>query len=336
MRTIGHDNAINYLKNAYLQNSFAHFYIFHGPEHVGKTTLAYDFVKLLNCTSKENEFGCESCENCKKINFNNYYDLICVNSETPIESTSSNSSDQIRIGHIHQINHSANLGPFIGKYKTFLIENAQNLNNEASNAFLKLLEEPPKGSIFIFLVSDLSKLYPTILSRAQKISLSELRNEQIEDWIKQKYDYDRETIKKIVQFSQGLLGKAFLVSENISLLEEYKESYNRFYEFCNSALSNRLNISQKLSTRFRTDRNGIYQELNNWMNFCDLIIKKNFEKDLNFIFDFDLKKTYSIMEINKIIITLLRSINNLQINVNSRLVFDVMSLDIPEKQNSVR
>ena len=72
------------------------------------------------------------------------------------------------------------------------------------------------------------------------------------------------------------------------------------------------------------------------MNFCDLIIKKNFEEDLNFIFDFDLKKTYSIMEINKIIITLLRSINNLQINVNSRLVFDVMSLDIPEKQNSVQ
>jgi DNA polymerase III gamma/tau subunit len=224
----------------------------------------------------------------------------------------------------------------MGKYKTFLIENAQNLNNEASNAFLKLLEEPPKGSIFIFLVSDLSKLYPTILSRAQKIVLSKLRDLQIEDWIKQKYDYDHETIKKIVQFSQGLLGKAFLVSENISLLEEYKESYNRFYEFCNSALSNRLNISQKLSTRFRTDRNGIYQELNNWMNFCDLIIKKNFEKDLNFIFDFDLKKTYSIMEINKIIITLLRSINNLKINVNSRLVFDVMSLDIPEKQNSVR
>ena len=83
-------------------------------------------------------------------------------------------------------------------------------------------------------------------------------------------------IKKIVQFSQGLLGKAFLVSENISLLEEYKESYNRFYEFCNSALSNRLNISQKLSTRFRTDLNGIYQELNNWMNFCNLIIKKCF------------------------------------------------------------
>ena len=68
MRTIGHDNAINYLKNAYRQNSFAHFYIFYGPEHVGKTTLAYDFVKVLNCTSKENKFGCESCENCKKIN----------------------------------------------------------------------------------------------------------------------------------------------------------------------------------------------------------------------------------------------------------------------------
>ena len=77
---------------------------------------------------------------------------MCIRDRTPIESTPTNSSDQIRIGHIHQINHSANLGPFIGKYKTFLIENAQNLNNEASNAFLKLLEEPPKGSIFIFLV----------------------------------------------------------------------------------------------------------------------------------------------------------------------------------------
>jgi len=67
-----------------------------------------------------------------------------------------------------------------------------------------------------------------------------------------------------------------------------------------------------------------------------LIIKKNFDTDLNFIFDFDMKKTYNIKEINKIIIILLRSINNLQNNANSRLVFDVMSLDIPEKQNSVR
>ena len=256
-----------------------------------------------------------------------------IDHKTPIDGSTDSKSDQIRIGHIHEIIRVSNLGPFMSKHKIFIVDEAERLNIEASNAFLKLLEEPPPHSIFLFLVNDISLLSPTIVSRAQIIRLSEASEKVMSNYLAENFNLDKPTEDKIIQLSAGKIKLAESLANNISLLDDYKESYNRFFDYCNSDLSDRLNTSQKLSSRFRTDRNVIYNELSLWADFCKIIIKKKYTKIQGLNYDNKLEDVFDINQINKIILILLKTISSLKENANSRLVFDVMGLNIPGKKD---
>tara|TARA_B110000438_G_scaffold264261_1_gene276809 strand:- start:10905 stop:11906 length:1002 start_codon:yes stop_codon:yes gene_type:complete len=333
MRTYANNNVYNLLKNSVKKDAFSHFYIFFGPNNVGKKRMALDFSNLLLCDSLIEENPCNSCENCKKISSDNHFDIQIIDHNTPIDGSKDSKSDQIRIGHIHEIIRVANLGPFMSKFKIFIVDQAERLNIEASNAFLKLLEEPPPSSIFIFLVNDISLLYPTIVSRAHRIGLSEASEEDISNYLAENFALDKPTENKIIQLSSGKIKLAESLANNTSLLDDYQESYNRFFDYCNSDLSERLNISQKLSSRFRTDKSVIYNELSLWLDFCKIDIKKNYNKNYDLNYENKLENIFDINQINKIILILLKTIYSLRENANSRLVFDVMGLNIPENNN---
>ena len=333
MKNIIKNKVFNRLHQSVKKNNFSHFYIFYGPQNIGKKRLALDFAKSILCNSIKDTEACNECDSCKKIYSETHYDLINVDNQTPIEGINDNKSDQIRIGHIHEIIRNSNLGPFMGKYKIFIINDAENLNNEASNAFLKLLEEPPMTSIFIFLVNDISLIYPTIISRAQKINLSENSDSEIMNYLDDNFELDKELEELIVHFSSGKIELADSFANDTTLIDDYVESCERFYDFCNGDLNQRINISQKLSSSFRSDRKMIYDELNLWISYCKIIIKKKFNKNNAFEFKKNLENLYSLDQINEIILILLKTQSYLQNNANSRLVFDVMSIDIPEKTN---
>ena len=148
--TSKNEKAYNLLKNSIKKNSISHFYIFHGPNNVGKKKLAYSFSKLLLCENQDIEKPCSECDSCSKIDEKKHFDIVFIDSNSKIEGIDENKSDQIRLPHVQEINRLSNLGPFMGNYKIFILDSAENLNNEASNAFLKLLEEPPKSSVFYF------------------------------------------------------------------------------------------------------------------------------------------------------------------------------------------
>ena len=331
MKTFANNNVYDLLKNSVKRDIFSLFYIFFGPDNVGKKRMALDFSNLLLCDSLIEEGPCNNCENCKKIISDNHFDIQIIDNNTPIDGSKDIKSDQIRIGHIHEIIRVANLGPFMSKYKIFIIDKAERLNTEASNAFLKLLEEPPASSIFIFLVNDISLLYPTIISRAQRIGLSEASDQDMTKYLSENFSLDKSTENKIIQFSSGKIKLAESFANNTSLLDDYQESYNRLFDYCNSDLSERLNISQKLSSRFRTDRSVIYNELNLWSDFCKILIKKKYNKNYDLNYEKKLEDIFDVNQINKIILILLKTISSLRENANSRLVFDVMGLNIPKK-----
>jgi|TARA_B110000263_G_scaffold151433_1_gene131471 DNA polymerase-3 subunit delta' len=335
MRSYSNNNVYNLLKNSIKKDIFSHFYIFFGPNNVGKKRMALDFSNLLLCDSLIEEEPCNNCENCKKISTDNHFDIQIIDHNTPIDGSKDSKSDQIRIGHIHEIIRVANLGPFMSKYKIFIVNHAENLNIEASNAFLKLLEEPPPSSIFIFIVNDISLLYPTIVSRAQRIRLSEASEEEMSNYLNEYFTLDKPTENKIIQLSSGKIKLAESLAKNISLLDDYEESYNRFFDYCNSELSERLNISKKLSSRFSTDRNIIYNELSLWADFCKIVIKRNYNKSYDLGYENKLESIFSVNQINKIILILLKTISNLRENANSRLAFDVMGLNIPGKNEKI-
>ena len=146
--TIINEKAYKILENSIVKNAVSHFYIFHGPKNVGKKKLAYTFSKLLLCDDESNpNTSCDSCPSCKKIDEQKHFDILHVDSKLVVEGLDENKSDQIRLPHVEEISRQANLGPFMSKYKIFIVDEAEKLNNEASNAFLKLLEEPPTSTI---------------------------------------------------------------------------------------------------------------------------------------------------------------------------------------------
>lgn len=145
------------LKNAIAIGKLAHAYLFCGPRGVGKTTCARIFAKTINCLSPTADGeACNQCESCLAFDEHRSYNI------HELDAASNNSVDDIR-----QLVEQVRVPPQIGKYKVYIIDEVHMLSNNAFNAFLKTLEEPPHHAIFILATTEKHKIIPTILSRCQ-------------------------------------------------------------------------------------------------------------------------------------------------------------------------
>lgn len=162
------------LKNAIASKKLAHAYLFCGPRGVGKTTCARIFGKTINCLNPTTDGeACNECESCVAFNESRSFNI------HELDAASNNSVDDIR-SLIEQVR----IPPQIGKYKVYIIDEVHMLSQQAFNAFLKTLEEPPRHAIFVLATTEKHKILPTILSRCQI------------------YDFSRITIKDIVEHLQ--------------------------------------------------------------------------------------------------------------------------------------
>src|SRR5574344_129526 len=154
---VGQEALTTTLKNAVTSGKLAHAYLFCGPRGVGKTTCARIFAKVINCTNpRPDGDACGECASCKAFieqRSLNIYEL---------DAASNNG-----VAEIQKLIEQTRIPPQIGKYKVFIIDEVHMLSNQAFNAFLKTLEEPPHYVIFILATTEKHKLLPTILSRCQ-------------------------------------------------------------------------------------------------------------------------------------------------------------------------
>jgi DNA polymerase-3 subunit delta' len=206
----GQARSIELLKRAVRTNKVAQSYLFYGPEGVGKFTTALYFAMSLNCLAEIDNRPCGFCASCKKYlsfshpdfvyifptpNFNlstsgeikdeklikEYENFIQNKQHSPWKEFFFSQNVEIRINNIRMLEQRLHLSPNEGNYKTYLIEQADLMNIQASNAFLKTLEEPPRDSVIILTTSKPNALLPTILSRCQKIPFSALSRTTIEE-----------------------------------------------------------------------------------------------------------------------------------------------------------
>ncbi len=184
---IGQENIAKTLKNSILRNQLAHAYLFCGPRGVGKTTSARIFAKTINCLSPSQEMDpCGECESCKAFDENRSFSI------HELDAASNNSVDDIRA-----LNEKVRIPPQIGKYSVYIIDEVHMLSQQAFNAFLKTLEEPPAHAIFILATTEKHKIIPTILSRCQT------------------YDFNRISVEDIVRNIRGIATK-----EEVEIEEE--------------------------------------------------------------------------------------------------------------------
>ena len=166
---IGQENIARTLKNSILRNQLAHAYLFCGPRGVGKTSAARIFAKTINCSNiSEDLVPCGVCESCLSFAEGRSYSI------HELDAASNNSVDDIR-----NLTDKVRIPPQIGKYSVYIIDEVHMLSQQAFNAFLKTLEEPPSYAIFILATTEKHKILPTILSRCQTYDFNRISVDNI-------------------------------------------------------------------------------------------------------------------------------------------------------------
>lgn len=165
---VGQDHVTRTLANAIQSGRVAHAYIFAGVRGVGKTTTARILAKALNCAKGASAEPDNTCDSCREITEGRSLDVL------EIDAASNRGIDQIR-----ELREMVRYAPAKGRYKVVILDEAHQLTDEASNALLKTLEEPPEGVIFILATTRAEDLVETIKSRAQLFNFHALEFREI-------------------------------------------------------------------------------------------------------------------------------------------------------------
>lgn len=274
------------IQNALDQNKLAHAYLFSGPRGVGKTTIARIIAKSVNCMKNGiSSKPCLSCENCVSIAEGNNLDII------EIDAASNRGIDEIR-----SLKESINYQPVRCRMKVYIIDEIHMLTNEAFNALLKTLEEPPKHAIFILATTEINKLPDTIISRCICYNFKTLSENEAIDMMrncveKENIKIDDDSLKLIFKKSGGSARDAFSILEQISstnfgedITEELvkktlgmvpREYFVKFNEYLKNEQKEEL---VKFVDEMYEDGIQIEQFLK---DFCDFL--KADEKDIDYI-----------------------------------------------------
>jgi DNA polymerase-3 subunit gamma/tau len=167
---VGQQHVTRTLSNAIQSGRVAHAYIFSGARGVGKTTTARILAKALNCSKGPAAEPCNDCDSCREIGLGNSLDVI------EIDAASNRGIDQIR-----ELREMVRYAPAGGRYKVVILDEAHMLTDEASNALLKTLEEPPDKVIFVMATTEPENLADTIRSRSQHFHFRALSFAEISD-----------------------------------------------------------------------------------------------------------------------------------------------------------
>jgi DNA polymerase III subunit delta' len=156
---ISHQDEIDLLKSYIQTDKIPRTLLFSGMKGIGKSLVALEFFKALNCTAKPAE-PCDECGNCIKATSGNHPDFIKIVPD----------GSEIKIDDVRRILNELGLKPFLARYRVVVIEPAEMLNKSSANILLKSLEEPPSTTIFILISHKPGLLLPTIISRCQEIA----------------------------------------------------------------------------------------------------------------------------------------------------------------------
>ncbi len=198
------------LKNSILNHHLGHAYLFSGPRGVGKTTCARIFARTINCFNiTEAGEACNTCESCISFDENRSYSI------HELDAASNNSVDDIRM-----LTEKVRIPPQIGSYSIYIIDEVHMLSQQAFNAFLKTLEEPPAHAVFILATTEKHKIIPTILSRCQIFDFNRIGVEDAVAYLKSIADkeslsYEEDALHIIAQKADGAMRDALSIFDQV-------------------------------------------------------------------------------------------------------------------------
>lgn len=329
---LGHENISKYLQNLLLSKNFCHTYLFSGVKGLGKKTITNYFIQSIFCQKdkyleRTNEkFPCQECVDCRELLASSHPDCLYIGLEE--------NKKNISINQVREFKEKFYLSPMRSNYKVAVIKDADYLSIEASNALLKIIEEPPKNSIVILISENIENLLATIKSRSQIINFNSVSQKKIYDYLLD-LGADEKISQELSDFSGGMPGIAINFYRNLDSWNLYKEDLRQMLEILDNPINDRLNwvekkvkLSKNSSKQYLyfSDILGCYKRLARDLLMCRL------NEDIKVIHSFlddVLKKVsskYSVETLLKLYNKSVESEKMLSRNVNPRLVFENLLL----------
>jgi DNA polymerase-3 subunit delta' len=327
-QVIGQDRILALLDYSLKTNAIAHAYLLLGPRHVGKGTLAINLAQALNCDGPE--LPCGQCHSCQRILAGKHADV------TPIGL---DSRTEIGIDDIRWLQRLANLPPYEGKYKVFIIDDAEYLSTEAANSLLKILEEPPQRVVWLLLAAEEEHLLPTIISRCQRLELKPVPSEQVQEVLVNSYNVDADKAKLLTQLCHGRLGWALSALANDDILEQRSQKIARLASLLNANLGQRFAYAQELASQFSQNRRAGAEIIEIWLDWWrDLMLIKGGCKGAIINVDYEITMEeqaggLSLSETKGFLANLCLLEEEISKNVNPRLALEWLMLNLPRKES---
>lgn len=321
---IGHEQIIEHLRNAITLDKISHAYILNGPEDSGKMMLAEAFAMALQCEG-EGERPCLACRSCRQAMDHNQPDIIYVSHEKP----NTIGVDDIRT----QVNNDIGIKPYSSRYKVYIIDEAQKMNQQAQNALLKTIEEPPAYAVLLLLTTNSDSFLPTILSRCITLNLKAVKEDVIRGYLMQNYQIPDYQADICAAFSQGNVGKAVKLAAS-SDFTDLKESVLQLMKRLSDIDLYEMTAAVKQIAEYKLTVNDYFDLMMIW--FRDVLYFKATGDVNGLIFKdevYDIKKqaekrSYQGIE------TILKALETAKVrvsaNVNFDLVIELLLLTIKE------
>ena len=301
MNIIGHDKITNLLNRSITRGIISHAYLFSGPEHVGKFTVALDFAERLAGGSAEMN-----------------PDLIIIKPEVDPARNATHSvaggekkgiikKTDIKIEQVRDLAHKLSLMPAGGKYKVAIIDDADRLNKAAQNALLKTLEEPSDKIVLILISRDDKKMLPTILSRCQRVKFSPVSREELEKNI----PAGEKNKEAVIFWSLGRPGLMLNLAKDSREIDFRENAAAELKILLNKSLAEKLAIAETLGK----DTREAARKLNLWM----VILRENLLG--RGVFGQSQKKCFGIIENIEKSLELIKETNS-----NTRLILENLFL----------
>lgn len=331
----GQDAALTHLATAVKKGTLHHAYLFTGPDKSGKKLMAMDLARAVNCESENPPCGC--CDSCNRITVLIHADVWLIDLEN--RGDEPDNRKQIKTEEIEDLQHSANLPPFEGKARVFIIDGAEALSSYAANRLLKILEEPPPRVIFILLSKALESVLPTIVSRCQHLAFRNVAYGELEAYLTERFGVDALKAKLVARLSGGRPGWAILALNDEKFLSDFLENRNKLLELYKASRTERFDYAEKIASQFAGNRLSVMDELKYWQVLARDVLFMQFGLEGNIINCDALEQLrvlagrYKPSDVRNIIGAISQTREQLQRNINPRLALEtmVLALECPER-----
>jgi DNA polymerase-3 subunit delta' len=329
-RIHGHRPTVSLLEYSLKGGHLHHAYLLVGPDHVGKTTLAVQLAQAVNCTVESPP--CGKCESCQRINQGYHADVLVLGMNDEQEGQSRKS---IGIDPIRELQHSASLRPYEGRKRVYIIQEAERLSQEAANALLKTLEEPPPDVLLIVLTADIDSLLPTVISRCMQLDLRPLPIPEVTQLLQDEYNVAVAEAERFARLSRGCVGWAIQAVQDPEPVAALHQRLERIASICEGDLNHRFSYADDLARRFQRDRAAGREELYLWLRWSRdilLILQGQTDQVVHVTWLETLERLASNVSPREVVAwahVITDTLDALDQNANPRLALEVLMLEMP-------